>query len=77
MTIVFLKHFNATRQTLSGIGNTYVRRANKVSDLIPIVKEKMKWSPETQLKLYEVTTCALSSTRRADPQSFPRKSNLA
>ena len=60
MMIVFLKHFNTTRQTLFGIGNIYVRRTDRVRDLIPIITDRMKWSPEKQLKLYEVTTCGFS-----------------
>ena len=60
MIIVFLKHFNTTRQTLFGIGNIYVRRTDRVRDLIPIITDRMKWSPETQLKLYEVTTSGFS-----------------
>jgi len=54
-TMVFLKHFNATKQSLSGIGRIHVPRARKVGDLIPIINGVMKWAPGTQLKLYEVT----------------------
>jgi len=61
-TIIFLKHFDPMRQTLLGIGKICVPGANRVSDLIPIIKERMKWRSETPLDLYEVTTCASSPT---------------
>ncbi|KAK7466969.1 ubiquitin-specific protease ubp15 [Stygiomarasmius scandens] len=51
--MVFLKHFNTTKQTLLGVGKTYMLRTSKVSDLVPIINEKMGWAPGTALKLYE------------------------
>ncbi|THU99317.1 cysteine proteinase [Dendrothele bispora CBS 962.96] len=51
--MVFLKHFNTTKQTLLGVGKTYMLRTAKVSDLMPIINEKMGWAPGTALKLYE------------------------
>jgi len=70
-TIIFLKHFDPTRQTLFGIDKICMPGANRVSDLIPIIKERMKWRSETQLKLYEVTACAFSPTRRANAHPSP------
>ncbi|TFY70399.1 hypothetical protein EVG20_g2597 [Dentipellis fragilis] len=51
--MIFLKHFDTSKQTLHGISKCYVSRASKVSDLIPIINEKMRWTPGTPLKLYE------------------------
>jgi len=56
--MVFLKHFDTTRQSLFGIGKIHMPRASKVSDLIPIINERMRWASGTPLKLYEVTNCA-------------------
>ena len=52
--MVFLKHFDTSKQTLLGAGKVYVLRSNKVGDLIPIINERMRWTPGTPLKLYEV-----------------------
>ena len=51
--MVFLKHFNTSKQTLLGVGKTYMLRTAKVGDLVPIINEKMGWTPGTALKLYE------------------------
>jgi ubiquitin carboxyl-terminal hydrolase 7 len=53
--MIFLKHFDTTRQSLYGIGKIHMPRASKVSDLIPIINERMRWASGTPLKLYEVT----------------------
>jgi len=55
MIIIFLKHFDAMRQTLFGIGNLWVPRTMEVGDLVPTINERMKWASGTPLKLYEVT----------------------
>ena len=60
MAMVFLKHFNATRQSLFGIGKVYVPRASKLKDLFPVINERMKWESGTRLKLYEVTNGVFS-----------------
>ena len=52
--MIFLKHFDIANQKLTGVGKVYVPRANKVSDLIPLINERMRWTPGTPLKLYEV-----------------------
>jgi len=52
--MVFLKHFDTTKQTLYGIGKAYMNRINKVSDLIPLINGRMMWDPATPLKLFEV-----------------------
>ncbi|EKM55554.1 uncharacterized protein PHACADRAFT_256265 [Phanerochaete carnosa HHB-10118-sp] len=51
--MIFLKHFDTSKQTLYGVGKTYVPRSSKVGELIPIVNERMRWQPGTPLKLYE------------------------
>jgi len=64
--MIFLKHFDTTKQSLFGIGKIDMPRASKVSDLIPIVNERMKWASETPLKFHEVVNCTFSRTRRAN-----------
>ncbi|KDQ60693.1 hypothetical protein JAAARDRAFT_31668 [Jaapia argillacea MUCL 33604] len=51
--MIFLKHFDTSKQTLFGVGKCYVQRNAKVGDLCPIVNERMRWTPGTPLKLYE------------------------
>lgn len=55
--MVFLKHFDTSKQTLLGVGKAYVPRNSKVSDLFGVINEKMRWTPGTPLKLYEVGKC--------------------
>ena len=52
--MVFLKHFDTTKQTLCGVGKVYMQRSSKVGDLVGIINERMRWSSGTPLKLYEV-----------------------
>jgi hypothetical protein len=52
--MIFLKHFDTSRQTLLGVGKVYVQRNSKVSDLFSYINEKMRWPAGTPLKLYEV-----------------------
>ncbi|KAF9642388.1 cysteine proteinase [Thelephora ganbajun] len=47
------KHFDTISQSLFGIDRIHIPRTSKVSDLIPIINEKMRWTPGTPLKLYE------------------------
>ncbi|EEB92201.1 hypothetical protein MPER_09324, partial [Moniliophthora perniciosa FA553] len=51
--MVFLKHFDTSKQTLFGAGKVYMLRTSKVADLVPIINERMRWAPGTALKLYE------------------------
>lgn len=53
--MIFVKHFDIANQKLTGVGKVYVPRSNKVSDLVPIINERMRFTPGTPLKLYEVT----------------------
>lgn len=52
--MIFLKHFDTSKQTLYGVGKVYVPRSSKVGDLVGIINERMRWPPGTPLKLYEV-----------------------
>lgn len=52
--MILLKHFNVATQALIGAGSTRVLQGHQVSDLIPILNERMKWPSRTPLKLYEV-----------------------
>ncbi|KAF9453207.1 cysteine proteinase [Macrolepiota fuliginosa MF-IS2] len=51
--MIFLKHFDTSKQSLFGVGKVYVLRNAKVGDLIPVINERMRWTPGTPLKLYE------------------------
>ncbi|KAH7915018.1 hypothetical protein BJ138DRAFT_1170257 [Hygrophoropsis aurantiaca] len=51
--MIFIKHFDTSKQTLYGIGKVYVARNCKVSDLHSVINERMRWTPGTPLKLYE------------------------
>jgi len=53
--MVFLKHFDTSKQTLYGVGKVYMSRTSKVGDLVPVINERMRWTPGTPLKLYEVS----------------------
>ena len=52
--MIFLKHFDTSKQTLYGVGKVYVLRSSKVGDLVGLINERMRWPPGTPLKLYEV-----------------------
>ena len=60
--MIFLKHFDTSTQTLYGVGKVHVQRASKVSDLVPIINERMRWTPGTPLKLYEVRLATILPT---------------
>lgn len=77
MILIFLKHFDTTKQSLFGIGKTYMPGTSKVRDLIPVINEKMGWASGTSLKLYEVANDILLPTCYADVSAFPRKLRLA
>ncbi|KAH8116990.1 cysteine proteinase [Phellopilus nigrolimitatus] len=51
--MIFMKHFDTSRQTLYGIGKASVQRNSKVGDLNHLINEKMRWPAGTPLKLYE------------------------
>lgn len=75
--IVFLKHFDTSKQRLLGVGKVFVLCNSKVQDLHPIINERMKWTPGVPLRLYEVNViphCTLLAKRRC---TTVRKSNPA
>ncbi|KIK23400.1 hypothetical protein PISMIDRAFT_10907 [Pisolithus microcarpus 441] len=51
--MIFLKHFDTSKQSLFGVGKVYVSRNSKVQDLHPIINERMRWTSGTPLRLYE------------------------
>ncbi|KLO14677.1 cysteine proteinase [Schizopora paradoxa] len=51
--MIFLKHFDTSKQTLKGVGKTYVQRNSKVGDLANFINIKMGWPAMTPLKLFE------------------------
>lgn len=51
--MIFLKWFDCSRQTLLGQGKVFVDKGSKVSDLYPIIQERMGWQSTTPIKLYE------------------------
>jgi ubiquitin carboxyl-terminal hydrolase 7 len=51
--MIFLKYFDSSKQSLLGVGKTYMPRNAKVGDLGPVINEKMRWTPGTPVKLYE------------------------
>ena len=52
--MIFLKHFDVDNQTLFGVTKHYISRTSKVGDLCGVICERMKWPPQTAVKLYEV-----------------------
>ena len=76
--MIFLKHFDTTRQSLFGIGKIHVPRVCKVRHLIPSINAKMRWAPGTPLRLYEVEYNRFFYQRDVLIwYPFPRNSNLA
>ena len=72
--MVFLKHFDTTRQSLFGIGKMYIPIVSKVRHLIPSINIRMRWAPETPLKLYEVREkIVFLPTRCADLVPVPQE----
>ncbi|PWN37589.1 putative ubiquitin-specific processing protease 21 [Meira miltonrushii] len=51
--MIFLKYFDVSRQSLTGVGRVYVSKNQKVSDLVPTINQLMLWPPTVQLRLYE------------------------
>lgn len=51
--MVFLKHFDTSKQTLLGAGKVYMLRTSKVGDLVALINERMRWPAGTPIKLYE------------------------
>ncbi|KAI9885549.1 MAG: hypothetical protein M1823_002648 [Watsoniomyces obsoletus] len=53
LILIFLKHFDATNQTLKGVGHVYIPRRARVADLVPKVNKIVGWPEDTAIELYE------------------------
>jgi ubiquitin carboxyl-terminal hydrolase 7 len=42
--LVFLKYFDAEAQSLKGVGHIYIRKSNKVSEMVPMILQTMGWT---------------------------------
>jgi len=51
--VIFLKHFDVSKQHLYGIGKMYVQRGMKVADLTALINERLRWPANTPLKFFE------------------------
>ncbi|OAV95865.1 hypothetical protein PTTG_04895 [Puccinia triticina 1-1 BBBD Race 1] len=51
--MIFLKYFNVSDQTLSGIGHFWVKEGQKGTDLVPLIKSRMEFPEDRRLKIYE------------------------
>lgn len=52
--VVFLKHYDAEAETLRGVDHLYMRKNDKVAELLPAIISQMGWAPNQPIKLYEV-----------------------
>lgn len=53
--LLFLKHFDTDKQTLTGTGHVYISSTGKVADMIPQILESMSWPFGTELRFWEVS----------------------
>ncbi|KAI2695503.1 hypothetical protein CBS147317_7782 [Penicillium roqueforti] len=51
--LIFLKNFDITTQTLTGVCSVYVHKSQKVSELAPTILSKMDWPAGTEFMLFE------------------------
>lgn len=51
--LIFLKNFDITAQTLTGVCSVYVHKSQKVSELAPTILSKMDWPAGTEFMLFE------------------------
>jgi hypothetical protein len=52
--MIFVKYFNFSDQTLTGVGHFYVHQNARVGEVIPLINARMYFPKNTSLKLYEV-----------------------
>ncbi|KAL8837295.1 MAG: hypothetical protein Q9170_002590 [Blastenia crenularia] len=69
-TLIFLKYFDASDQTLHGAGHIYMKKSSKVADIIPAIQQLMGWSPGKH-------TASLSSTSSSSLPSPPNSGATA
>lgn len=60
--MVFIKHFDVSAQSLTGVGHFYVHKNMRVQDLVPMICERSAIPHGTPLKLYEVGFCSIGLT---------------
>lgn len=51
--VVFLKCFDPMSQTLRGLTHVYMRKNDKVQEIVPLINDIMKWPAKTELQLFE------------------------
>jgi ubiquitin carboxyl-terminal hydrolase 7 len=51
--VVFLKYFDPLNQSLRGLHHIYMRKNDKVQEIVPLINEMMKWPVKTELQLFE------------------------
>ena len=67
-TLLFLKYFDVDAQTLRGVGHVYLRKQQKVSELIPVIQQKMGWtSPLSKGSLLNGSTSSKSPGEYSAP----------
>jgi ubiquitin carboxyl-terminal hydrolase 7 len=52
--MIFVKYFDVSAQSLLGLEKMYVQASDKLDQLRIAINEKMQWSPDRPLRLYEV-----------------------
>ena len=76
--LIFLKYFDPYAQTLKGVGHIYIRKNSKVSDMVPMIMERMGWTSGTvpSIALYEVGLVECREVLMPLPNNFHRKSSI-
>ncbi|KAI5867169.1 cysteine proteinase [Durotheca rogersii] len=69
LILLFLKHFDAEKQTLEGVGHIYVSKEKRVEELVPIIAKKMGWGEKLpsgeQLAMWEEIKPAMIESLKA------------
>ncbi|KAI0472166.1 hypothetical protein GGR56DRAFT_678006 [Xylariaceae sp. FL0804] len=69
LILLFLKHFDAERQVLEGVGHIYVSKEKKVEEIVPVITRKMGWGDKVpageQLALWEEIKPSMIETLKA------------
>lgn len=53
--LLFLKYFDVNGQSLRGQGHVFIGKHRRISELGPMILERMGWSSDVNLKLWEVS----------------------
>jgi ubiquitin carboxyl-terminal hydrolase 7 len=51
--VVFLKYYDPSNQSLRGLHHVYMRKNDKVQEIVPFINDMMKWPAKTELQLFE------------------------